>query len=145
LFFAVYERRVDRHLEHVGELFDADDDARDSILRVVGAVGDLRRRRADGWMAVFLEFWTHVLRHPEHRARFAAAHSRAVQPFARAAELFAAQQGLTLAIPPDQLAVAMFAMENGIGLERLTDADAVDDDLAVRLLELMFGALARGD
>jgi AcrR family transcriptional regulator len=145
LFFAVYERRVDRHLEHVDALFDATGDAEGEILRVVAAVGDLRRRRADGWMAVFLEFWTHVLRHPEHRARFAAAHTRAVKPFAVATERFAAQQGVTLAIAPDQLAVAMFAMENGIGLERLTDPDAVDADLPVRLIELVFGALGRRD
>jgi AcrR family transcriptional regulator len=143
LFFAVYERRVDRHLEHVGGLFDAADDAGESILRVVGAVGDLRRRRAEGWMAVFLEFWTHVLRHPEHRARFAAAHLRAIAPFQEAVERFAAQQGVTLAIPANELAIALFAMENGIGLERLTDPEIVDADLPVRLLELIFGALGR--
>src|SRR4051795_8527974 len=78
LFFAVYEGRVDRHLAHVGELFSQPADAGQAILRVVAAVGDLRRRRADGWMAVFLEFWTHVLRHPEHRERFAELHDRAV-------------------------------------------------------------------
>ena len=77
-------------------------------------------------MAVFLEFWTHVLRHPEHRARFGEAHKRAVEPFQVALERFAAQQGITLAIPADQLATAMFAMENGIGLERLTDPDSAD-------------------
>jgi AcrR family transcriptional regulator len=142
LFFAVYERRVDRHLEHVGSLFESADDAAEGILRVVVAVSDLRRRRADGWMATFLEFWTHVLRHPEHRARFGAAHQRAISPFETALERFAAQQGLRLAIPPHQLAVAMFAMENGIGLERLTDPGIVDADLPVRLLELLFGALA---
>jgi len=143
LFFAVYERRVDRHLEHVGELFDQPPDAGEAILRVVAAVGDLRRRRADGGMAVILEFWTHVLRHPEHRARFAAAHNKAVEPFASALERFAAQQGITLAIPADQLATALFAMENGIGLERLTDPDAADADLPVRLVELLFEGLVR--
>lgn len=144
LFFAVYERRVDRHIAHVGELLDEPPDAREAILRVVGAVGDLRRRRADGWMAVFLEFWTHVLRHPEHRARFGEAHKRAVAPFARAVERFAAQQGVTLPIPADQLATAMFAMENGIGLERLTDPEAADADLPIRLVQLIFEGLVRG-
>jgi AcrR family transcriptional regulator len=143
LFFAVYERRVARHEAHVAELFDEPADAGDAILRVVAAVGDLRRRRADGWMAVFLEFWTHVLRHPEHRARFGEAHNRAVVPFQVALERFAAQQGITLAIPADQLATALFAMENGIGLERLTDPDSADADLPVRLVELIFEGLVR--
>jgi len=143
LFFAVYEGRVDRHLAHVGELFSQPADAGQAILHVVAAVGDLRRRRADGWMAVFLEFWTHVLRHPEHRERFAELHDRAVEPFASALERFAAQQGITLSIPAHQLATAMFAMENGIGLERLTDPDAVDADLPVRLVQLIFEGLVR--
>jgi AcrR family transcriptional regulator len=143
LFFAVYERRVDRHLAHVSEQFDGPPDAGQAILRVISAVGDLRRRRADGWMAVFLEFWTHVLRHPEHRARFAVTHKRAIEPFASTLERFAAQQGITLAIPADQLATAMFAMENGIGLERLTDPEAADADLPVRLVELIFEGLVR--
>jgi AcrR family transcriptional regulator len=143
LFFAVYERRVERHEAHVAELFSQPPDAGEAILRVIAAVGDVRRRRADGWMAVFLEFWTHVLRHPEHRARFAEAHKRAVEPFRIALERFAAQQGITLAIPADQLATAMFAMENGIGLERLTDPEAADADLPVRLVELIFEGLVR--
>jgi AcrR family transcriptional regulator len=143
LFFAVYERRVARHEAHVAELFAEPSDAREAILRVVEVVGDLRRRRQDGWMAVFLEFWTHVLRHPEHRVRFGSAHSRAMAPFKDALERFAAQRGITLAIPADQLAVAMFAMENGVGLERLTDPESADADLPVRLVELIFEGLVR--
>jgi AcrR family transcriptional regulator len=143
LFFAVYERRVDRHVAHVSELLDEPPDAREAILRVVGAVGELRRRRADGWMAVFLEFWTHVLRHPEHRARFGEAHRRAIEPFKVALEHFAAQEGITLSIPADQLATAMFAMENGIGLERLTDPATADHDLPIRLGRLIFDGLVR--
>jgi AcrR family transcriptional regulator len=143
LFFAVYERRVERHEAHVAELFDEPHDAREAILRVIVAVGDLRRRRQDGWMAVFLEFWTHVLRHPEHRARFGEAHKRAVEPFRLALERFAEQRGITLAIPADQLAIALFAMENGIGLERLTDPDAADPELPVQLVTLIFEGLVR--
>jgi AcrR family transcriptional regulator len=143
LFFAVYERRVARHEAHVAELFAEPPDAREAILRVIVAVGDLRRRRQDGWMAVFLEFWTHVLRHPEHRARFGEAHRRAVEPFRVALEQFAEQRGITLAIPADQLATSLFAMENGIGLERLTNPESADADLPVRLVELIFEGLVR--
>jgi AcrR family transcriptional regulator len=143
LFFAIYERRVERHEAHVAELFAEPPDAGAAILRVIAAVGDLRRRRQDGWMAVFLEFWTHVLRHPEHRARFGEAHRRAVAPFKVALEQFAEQRGIALAIPADQLATSLFAMENGIGLERLTDPESADADLPVRLVELIFEGLVR--
>jgi len=37
---------------------------------------ELGRRRDDGWLAVFFEFWAHVLRHPELRERFVELHRR---------------------------------------------------------------------
>jgi AcrR family transcriptional regulator len=74
LFFAVYEHRVEQALTEVVP-----------TLRQAGAerafdwvaTGTIERRdRDDGWLAVFFEFWAHVLRHPELRDRFAAIHGR---------------------------------------------------------------------
>ena len=45
-----------------------------------------RRGRDDGWLAVFLEFWAHVVRNPELRARFAEIHTRASKPIADAVQ-----------------------------------------------------------
>ena len=41
-----------------------------------------RRGRDDGWLAVFFEFWAHVIRHPELRGRFAEIHRRVQAPVA---------------------------------------------------------------
>jgi AcrR family transcriptional regulator len=80
LFFAVYERRVERVLTEVVP-----------GLRQVGAEGAFdwlatamieRRDQDDGWLAAFFEFWAHVLRHPELRERFAAIHARFLEPLA---------------------------------------------------------------
>ena len=143
LFFAVYERRVDRYLETAERTVAGHGDAAEGVLRVVAGVA-ARREKDDGWLAVFLEFWTHVLRHPEHRARFAEIHARAVDPFARSMERFAAERGIELPLDAGQLAVALFAMGTGIGLERLTQPGVVNGDLMVRMQELWFEALARG-
>jgi AcrR family transcriptional regulator len=143
LFFAVYERRVDRDLEAAERTVSEVDDSAQGVLRVIAGVA-ARRENDDGWLAVFFEFWTHVLRHPEHRARFAEIHSRAVDPFVTSIERFGAEHGIELPLDPRQLAVALFAMGTGIGLERLTQPEVVDGQLMVRMQQLWFEALARG-
>lgn len=144
LFFAVYDRRVDRYLAAVEQTVAEAEDAVEAALRVISGVA-ARRENDDGWLAVFLEFWTHVLRHPEHRARFAEIHARAADPFVSGLERFAEERGIELPLGARQLAVALFAMGTGIGLERLTQPEVVDGELMVRMQELWFEALARGE
>lgn len=143
LFFAVYERRVERHLEQAKETLAGNGGPERGVLSMI-AEASARRERDDGWLAVFLEFWTHVLRHPEHRARFAEIHGRAVDPFVASLELFAADRRVELPLDARKLAVAFFAAGTALGLERLTQPELVDAELMVRMQELWFEALARG-
>ncbi|HXQ54432.1 MAG TPA: TetR/AcrR family transcriptional regulator [Actinomycetes bacterium] len=141
LFFAIYERRVEQVLTEVVP-----------GLRQAGAEGAFdwlatdaieRRDRDDGWLAVFFEFWAHVLRHPELRDRFAAIHARFLEPLADAVRQLAADRGL--ALPDDvtagQVVLAWNAMEVGLGLERLTQPQAVDGVVARRLGWLLLDAV----
>jgi AcrR family transcriptional regulator len=143
LFFAVYERRVERFLVRVERTMAEAPNARDTLRQVVGDV-PARRGQEDGWLAVFFEFWTHVLRHPEHRQRFAAAHARAVAPLVATVERLAAESGAALPLPAEPVTVAMFAMVTGLSLERLTQPEVIDADLAVRMQDLWIDALADG-
>ena len=144
LFFAVYERRVERVLtEVVPALRQAGlEHAFDSLAT---ATID-RRDRDDGWLAVFFEFWGHVVRHPELRARFAAIHARFLEPLAEAVRQLAADRGQTLLadVTASQVALAWNAMEIGLGLERLTQPQTVDAAVARRmgwmLLDAVLGA-----
>jgi AcrR family transcriptional regulator len=140
LFFAVYERRVEQMLTEVvpglrqaGAAQAFDWGARAAIER---------RGRDDGWLAVFFEFWAHVLRHPELRDRFAAIHARALEPLADAVRALAADRGL--ALPADveagQVVLAWNAMEVGLGLERLTQPQLVDVGVARRMGWLLLDA-----
>ena len=144
LFFGVYQRRVDHALTDVVP-----------GLREVGAerafdwlaTGTIQRRDSDdGWLAVFIEFWAHVLRHPELRARFAESHSRFLEPLTDGVRQLAAERGRSLPsdVTPLQVALAWNAMEVGLGLERLTQPQDVDVGLARRmgwlLLDAVFGA-----
>jgi len=141
LFFAVYERRVEQRLAEV-----------EPGLRQAGAQQAFdwlatttveRRDRDDGWLAVFFEFWAHVLRHPELRDRFAAIHARFLEPLADAVRELAEDRGLALPadLTANQVVLAWNAMEVGLGLERLTQPQAVDVVLARRMGWLLLDAV----
>jgi AcrR family transcriptional regulator len=141
LFFGVYERRVDHVLTEVVP-----------GLREVGperafdwfATGTIQRRDSDdGWLAVFFEFWAHVLRHPELRARFAACHARFLEPMTDGVRHLAEQRGRALPseVTPFQVVLAWNAMEVGLGLERLTHPQDVDVELARRMGWLLLDAI----
>jgi hypothetical protein len=101
-----------------------------------------RRDRDDGWLAVFFEFWGHVVRHPELRERFAAIHARFLELLAEAVRQLAEDRGLALPadVTASQVALAWNAMEVGLGLERLTQPQAVDEVVARRMGWLLLDA-----
>jgi AcrR family transcriptional regulator len=140
LFFAVYERRVERVLTEVVPGLRQAGIERALDWLATGAIE--RRDRDDGWLAVFFEFWAHVLRHPELRERFAAIHARFLEPLAEGMRQLAEDRGL--ALPADvtaaQLALAWNAMEIGLGLERLTQPQALDEVVARRMGWLLLDA-----
>ena len=141
LFFAVYERRVERFLPELQGALERTSDVGEAMLSVTAAHRARREREPDGWLAVFLEFWTHVLRHPEHRARFADIHNLYLEPIGSALERWAADHELELPLEAPALAVALTVMATGLGLERLTQPDVIDPELAVEAQRLMMDGL----
>ena len=109
LFFAVYERRVEQVLtEVVPGLRQA---GAERAFDWLATATIERRDRDDGWLAVFFEFWAHVLRHPELRERFAAIHARFLEPLAEAVRQLAEDRGHRPAQRRD-------GQPGGAGLER---------------------------
>jgi AcrR family transcriptional regulator len=141
LFFAVYQRRVEHALTEVAPgLRQA---GPEQALDWLATTMIDRRGREDGWLAVFIEFWAHVLRHPELRDRFAAIHASFLEPLADAVRQLAEER--ELALPADvtasQAVLAWNAMEVGLGLERLTQPHAVDGVVARRMGWLLLDAV----
>jgi AcrR family transcriptional regulator len=128
LFFAVYERRVDARVAEVERILEAAPTPREGIVRIIPGNGH-RPEADDGWMAVFFEFWAHVLRHPELRERFAAQHRRIIDVLAAAM----VESGEEMPDDPHKLATARYAMQLGLQLERLTQPDVVDPGLGLRM------------
>jgi AcrR family transcriptional regulator len=134
LFFAVYERRVDRGVAEVERVL-AEHGAVEGIERIMAATAT-RQGRDDGWLAVFVEFWAQVVRHPELRERFAGLHARAQEPFAAAVE------GLgELDVGARELTVALMAMDVGLALERFAQPDVVDKTLGRRMGRIVLDAV----
>jgi AcrR family transcriptional regulator len=133
LFFAVYERRVDRRVVEIEAALASGDTAYEGLARLIA---QLEGRQEEGWLAVFFEFWAHVLRHPELRGRFAEQHARAMKPFAAALGRNAAERGERLPDDPMKLAAARLAAHTGLQLERLTQPELIDEGLSLRMLRL---------
>jgi AcrR family transcriptional regulator len=141
LFFAVYERRVEQALTEVAPgLRQA---GPEHAIDWLATTTIERRDRDDGWLAVFFEFWGHVVRYPELRERFAAIHARFLELLAEAVRQLAEDRGLALPadVTASQVALAWNAMEVGLGLERLTQPKAVDVVVARRMSWLLLDAV----
>jgi AcrR family transcriptional regulator len=143
LFFAVYERRAERAVAEIEQILHENGPAAGLELLASDAA---RRRGAaeDGWLAVFFEFWAHVVRRPELRDRFAKVHGRALEPMAAAVERFVGERGISIPVEARSLNVAMNAMVLGLSLERLTQPDVVDVWLGAQMVRLVLEDLERG-
>lgn len=81
-------------------------------------------------LLIFIEFWAYAVRKPKLRRSFAARLAEIRAAMAEALEQRAAATGSELQLPPETLALVLLAVGRGLGLEKLADADAVDDAIA---------------
>jgi AcrR family transcriptional regulator len=135
LFFAVYERRLDARLAEFEAIMADAPTARDA-LQTAALTAAPRSDRDDGWLAVFFEFWAHVLRHTELRERFAALHVRIIEPLEAGLVRHAEETGTLLPEDARKMATARYAMQLGLQLERLTQPEVVDPELGARMVGL---------
>jgi AcrR family transcriptional regulator len=143
LFFAVYERRAERVMaEYEGAVREGGVAGGSERLAEQAA---RRRGSDDGWLAVFFEFWAHVVRRPELRERFAKIHARVQEPIVVGIERLVEERGISLPFEARQYAVAAYVMTLGLSLERLTQPEVVDAMLGPRMVRLMFEDLMRRD
>jgi AcrR family transcriptional regulator len=144
LFFAVYERRAARVVaEYERTIREAG--TVEGIERLIAQTAQRRNSKEDGWLAVFFEFWAHVVRRPELRERFAKIHARVLEPIVSGIERLMEEHGIQLPVETRQYTVAVYVMSLGLSLERLTQPDVVDGTLGSRMARLLFEDLWRRD
>ncbi len=143
LFLALMEREIDTYAR---EISDAVRGARASVTE--RAAGGARQwmtmiEREPELLLLFIEFWAYGVRdtrmRPKIAARFAQMRAVLTGLIADAVREF----DLELAIPAEQLAIAIDALADGIARQKLADPDAVPDELMGRVLSLLFSAATR--
>jgi AcrR family transcriptional regulator len=143
VFFAVYERRAERGIADAEREIAAATAAGGSWLDALSLAAARRRGHDDGWLAVFFEFWAHVVRRPALRARFAEIHTGVQTLLVAELERDADDHGYELPDDPRKLTAALYAMQLGLSLERLILPELVDERLGQRMGRLFLEDLAR--
>jgi len=141
LYLAVFDEHVATQIREYTERF-----ARGR------GVDERSRGGADYWMAqlrddpdffpLYMEFWAHAIRDPQLRPRFAERFAAFRETFARQVEEGARDVGLE---PPpgfaERMGTVLNALGNGLAMEKLTDPDAVPDELLGDTISMIFNAL----
>lgn len=144
LFLALLQREIARQTrllaERVAERATLEDRARGGARQWM----DFLERESD-LVLLFIEFWAYAVRNPEVRPRFAARYADVRTALSVIIEDGARELGVELAIPAEQLAMAIDALADGFALQKLADPDAVPDELFGTTLSLLLGAAQRGD
>lgn len=133
LILALMEKHVAERIRAAAAAFadasDAGDGMKDAGARLIEAV------HADSeWQRLFIEYWSRAMRDPRMRVELAERRRELRKLVARAIERAARDGSLSLAAPPEELAVVVLALSNGLAIEGLIDAEAVPPDLFGRLL-----------
>jgi AcrR family transcriptional regulator len=142
LFLTLMEREIE---EHAREIADA---VRSRASVSERAAGGARRwmtmiEREPDLLLLFMEFWAYGVRdaqvRPKVAERFAQMRNVLTVLIAEGVREF----DLELALPAEQLAIAIDALADGIARQKLADPDAVPDELMGEVLSLLFSAATR--
>jgi AcrR family transcriptional regulator len=142
LFLALMEREINEHAREIEQ--------------AVAARSSVAERAAGGarqWMAMierepellllFTEFWAYGVRDPHVRPKVAARFAEARAMLTKLISDGAREFELELELPAEHLALAIDALADGIARQKLTDPDAVPDELMGEVLAMLFASATR--
>jgi AcrR family transcriptional regulator len=142
LFLVLMEREID---EHAGEIARA--------VRERSSVAERAQGGARQWMTMierepdalllFMEFWAYGVRDAQVRPKVAARFAQMRRVLTSLIAEGVREFDLELALPAEELAVAIDALADGIARQKLADPEAVPDELMGRVLSLLLAAATR--
>jgi AcrR family transcriptional regulator len=97
------------------------------------------------WERLFFEFAAYAARNEGFRLELVKRYRGLRERIAELFERRAGEVGMEPPLPASQVAMMTFAMANGVGLERLLEPEAVDDDLFPSMLVTFFAGLQSRD
>lgn len=133
LILAVMEERITARLCAAGTAFAAAGDPGSGANRVGTRLIEAVHADAD-WQRLFIDYWTHAMREPRLRRHLAERRGELRATIATAIRRAVEEQDVSLAVTPEELAVTLLALSNGLAIESEIDSTAVPEDLFGRLL-----------
>jgi AcrR family transcriptional regulator len=142
LFLVLMEREIDEHAREISAAVSMRDSVAD---RATGGAQQWMTmiEREPELLLLFMEFWAYGVRDSDVRPKVAARFAQVRGLLTRLIEEGVREFDLQLALPAEQLAIAVDALADGIARQKLADPDAVPDDLMGRVLALLFAAATR--
>jgi AcrR family transcriptional regulator len=142
LFLVLMEREIDEHAREVSEAVRA----RASVAE--RAAGGARQwmttiEREPELLLLFMEFWAYGVRDPAVRPKVAERFAQVRRTLTELITDGVRDFDLELAIPAEQLAIAIDALADGIARQKLADPDAIPDELMGRILGLLLAGATR--
>jgi AcrR family transcriptional regulator len=142
LFLALMEREIEAHAHEistaVGERHSVAERATGGAKQWMTMID-----REPELLLLFMEFWAYGVRDPDMRPRVAEQFGHMRQLLTRLVADGIREFDLELELPAEHLALAIDALADGIARQKLTDPDAVPDELMGRILSLLFAAVTR--
>lgn len=142
LFLVLMEREIDEHAREIAEA------VRERASVAERATGGARQwmtmiEREPELLLLFTEFWAYGVRDADVRPKVAARFAQIRRLLTKLIEEGVREFELELALPAEQLAIAVDALADGIARQRLADPSAVPDELMGNVLSLLFAAAIR--
>ncbi|HEX4484103.1 MAG TPA: TetR/AcrR family transcriptional regulator [Solirubrobacteraceae bacterium] len=142
LFLVLMEREIDEHAREIAEA------VRERASVAERATGGARQwmtmiEREPELLLLFTEFWAYGVRDADVRPKVAARFAQIRRLLTKLIEDGVREFELELALPAEQLAIAVDALADGIARQRLADPSAVPDELMGNVLSLLFAAATR--
>ena len=139
LFLAMLDDRFAQRLDQIDRVWASEGDL-ESKARQAGE--DFADYLSDEeWSRLFFEFAAYAARNEDFRqelvTRYRALRERVAEVYRRKKE----EMGIEPAVPPEQVAAMIFAMANGLALEKLLEPDVVADDAFATMLVAFFAGL----
>lgn len=127
------QRRTEQELAEVRALSAADDDGFEHLREW----NRDRTEHLEQWLALRLELLLHALRHPEVRPALAAREDLARDAHAQALAARFRARGVPPPADPQQLALIVHALEDGLLLQRMLAPDRLPADVVVDAVALL--------
>jgi AcrR family transcriptional regulator len=139
LFLAMLDERFAQRIEQIDRVWSSEGDMRNKARQAGQDFADYLSD--EEWARLFFEFAAYAARNEEFRqelvTRYRALRERVADIYSRQKE----KMGIEPPVAPEQVAAMIFAMVNGLALEKLLEPDVVADDAFATMLVAFFAGL----